>query len=216
MAARAIVLLGAESTGKTTLAARLGEALAREGLSVAVVDEYLREFCDTRQRTPTPAEQAGIAREQMRRIAEARAGHDVVVADTHALMTAVYSDYLFADTSLYDDALAALQPDDIVLLTALDLPWTADEVRDGPHVRAPVDALIRAALARGDVAHAVAAGQGEARLATALATVRHALGRARDDAQDLAAYRRWQGRCERCSDGACERHLFSLPHDPAG
>lgn len=209
MAARAVVLLGAESTGKTTLAEQLGDALVQEGLSVAVIGEYLREFCDTEGRTPRHDEQAAIADEQMRRIDAARSGHAVVVADTHALMTAVYSDYLFADRSLYDPALAALRPDDIVLLTALDLPWVADEMRDGPHVRAPVDALLRAALARGGVAHAVAAGQGEARLATALATVRHALGRAQDDAQDLADYARWQGRCERCSDGACERHLFA-------
>lgn len=56
-----VALLGAESTGKTTLAHRLREVLAAEGHRVAVVAEYLREFCDTHGRTPRPEEQAGIA-----------------------------------------------------------------------------------------------------------------------------------------------------------
>ena len=47
-----IGLLGAESTGKTTLAAELGRALAAGGRRVAVVPEYLREFCDRSGRTP--------------------------------------------------------------------------------------------------------------------------------------------------------------------
>ncbi len=39
--------------------------------------------------------------------------------------------------------------------------------RDGPHVREPVDALVRAALARAGVAYAVVHGRGPERLASA-------------------------------------------------
>ena len=57
-------------------------------------------------------------------------------ADTTALMIAVYSDLVFADTGLYDDALAAQRRVDLTLVTALDLPWLADGLmRDGAHVR---------------------------------------------------------------------------------
>ena len=70
-----IALLGAESTGKTTLARAIADALAAEGRDVAVVPEYLREFCDTEQRTPRIDEQAAIAAEQTRRIAAASAQH---------------------------------------------------------------------------------------------------------------------------------------------
>ena len=66
-----IALLGAESTGKTTLAQALGHALAEAGRSVAVVPEYLREFCDRHARTPRADEQALIAAEQTRRIEDA-------------------------------------------------------------------------------------------------------------------------------------------------
>ena len=66
-----VVLLGAESTGKTTLANELGSVLTAEGRKVAVVHEYLREFCEQAGRTPRPEEQAAIAAEQTRRIAAA-------------------------------------------------------------------------------------------------------------------------------------------------
>lgn len=195
-----ITLLGAESTGKTTLALGLAEALASCGLRVAQVAEYLREFCDREARTPRIDEQRGIAAEQTRRIADAAAQHDIVIADTSALMIAVYSDQVFGDTSLYDEALAAHARSDLTLLTALDLPWQADGLqRDGPQVREPVDAKVRAALGRARLDWSVVFGQGPERLANALA----ALDRAR---QPPAAGRRWQWVCERCGDADCERH----------
>ena len=60
---RIVALLGAECTGKSTLA----EALARR-FSAGLVTEYLREWCDTHGRTPHQHEQAHIAAEQARRI----------------------------------------------------------------------------------------------------------------------------------------------------
>jgi nicotinamide riboside kinase len=199
-----IALLGAESTGKTTLAHALAQTLAGEGRDVAVVPEYLREFCDTHGRTPRIDEQRSIAAEQMRRIAAAAAAHAVVIADTTALMIAVYSDQVFGDTSLYADAQAAhAQGCDLTLLTALDLPWQADGLqRDGPQVREPVDAKVRAALARAAVPYAVVFGSGETRADAALAAVRRAL--AGPPAESGAA--RWHWHCERCGDADCERH----------
>lgn len=200
MSAFVITLLGAESTGKTTLAHQLGAALAARGERVAVVEEYLREFCVREARMPRVDEQRGIAAEQTRRIAAAASSHDVVVADTSALMIAVYSEHVFGDTSLYDEALAAHARADLTLLTALDLPWQADgPIRDGPHVREPVDAKVRAALARASLAWAVLFGQGEARLGNALAAVQRARS-------PVDARQRWQWVCEHCGEAGCERH----------
>jgi len=167
-----IALLGAESTGKTTLAIDLGRVLAARDRQVAVVGEALREFCDREARTPRRDEQAAIAAEQMRRIAAAAQSAEIVIADTTALMIAVYSDLVFGDTSLYAAAEAEQRRYDLTLLTALDLPWQADGLqRDGPHVREPVDRQIRAALARAGVAHEPIAGNGGSRLEAALAAV---------------------------------------------
>ena len=101
-----IALLGAESTGKTTLARGLFDALAAQGRRVALVEEFLREFCLREGRTPRQDEQAAIAQTQSQRIADAARSHDIVVADTSALMVAVYSQLLFDDDSLVTAAVA--------------------------------------------------------------------------------------------------------------
>ncbi|MFO1220508.1 MAG: ATP-binding protein [Burkholderiaceae bacterium] len=168
-----IAIVGAESTGKTRLARELAGALgAQAGLATTWVPEVLREWCDAHGRTPRADEQAAIAREQQARIDAAAAAHDVVIADTTALMVAVYSQLLFADDSLRGYALEQQRRVALTLLTAVDLPWEADGlIRDGPHVRAPVDAIVRAWLADAGVDWSVVSGHGEARLQCALDAV---------------------------------------------
>ena len=172
-----VALLGAESTGKTTLAGAIGDAMVTRGLQVAVVGEALRDFCIEHARTPRRDEQAAIADEQTRRIEAAAASAQVVVADTTALMIAVYSDYVFADRTLYARAEAAQRACDFTLLTSLDLPWRADGLqRDGAHVREPVDALLRAALGRAGIAFETITGTGTARLQASLAAIDRRIG----------------------------------------
>jgi nicotinamide riboside kinase len=198
-----IALLGAESTGKTTLAWALRDALDDGTHTVACVSEYLREFCDAHGRTPRRDEQCHIADIQSQRISAAASTYDIVVADTTALTIAVYSEQIFGDSSLYAVAEAEHARCDLTLLNTLDLPWQADGLqRDGPHLREPVDALLRTALARAGVAYSVVSGLGAARLENALACVQRAMNPPNPNA-------RWQWVCERCGDGACER-IFSL------
>jgi nicotinamide riboside kinase len=203
-----IAVLGAESTGKSTLATQLCAVQNGQGHRVALIEEVLREFCDLRGRTPRIDEQAGIASEQTRRILAAADDHDIVVADTTALMIAVYSDWVFGDRSLYAQALLAQKRCNLNLVTALDLPWQADGLqRDGPHVREPVDELLRAALRQGGIGFSVVGGVGPDRLAAALEATRHARGLA-GDTIGVEAAPRWQWLCERCGDAECERHLL--------
>ena len=200
-----VAVLGAESTGKTTLCGELAAALVAQGRDAIVVAEYLREFCDRSGRTPHRDVQAAIAAEQTRRIAAAAAAHAIVVADTTALMIAVYSDQVFDDCSLYPVAEKAQRAFDATLLTALDLPWQADgHQRDGPHVREPVDAKVRSALHRAGVAHSLIGGVGPVRLAAALGCIERALEPPRVDAEAT----RWKWVCERCGEAGCERHLL--------
>jgi len=203
-----VAIVGAESTGKTTLALALRDALVSQGRDAVVVAEYLREFCDCHARTPVQSEQAHIASEQAKRIDEAAARHEFVIADTSSLMIAVYSELVFGDRSLYAEAQALQRRCDLTLLTALDLPWQADgHQRDGPHVREPVDALLRAALQRAGVGYAVVVGSGEKRLQAAVQAVRHATA-ATSAGDEARASPRWQWVCERCGDVDCERHLL--------
>ncbi len=213
-----VAIVGAESTGKSALAQALATALADEfGLRCAVVDETLREWCDEHQRTPRAEEQMGIALEHARRIeaASMQAGLDVLLCDTTPLMVAVYSDLLFDDRSLEATARECQQRMDVSLLTSLDLPWVADGLqRDGPHVRAPVDARVRAWLVDWGVGWSLVSGSGPARVACALDALRPLL-RERADGQRASGLfnrlesslsgpmeRRWV--CERCDDPQCE------------
>jgi hypothetical protein len=95
------------------------------------------------------------------------------------------------------------------LLTALDLPWLADGLmREGPQVREPVDALVRASLAHAGCAYSVIFGSGRARLDAALACVQRAIA---PPPLDDVAQPRWQWHCERCGEPGCERHRVLPP-----
>lgn len=218
-----IALLGAESTGKSTLAQALAERLrAATGLRVEPVDEWLRHWCEIHQRTPRAEEQAAIAAEQQARIDAAARTADIVIADTTPLMTAVYSELIFQDHSLSDRALAQQSQFELTLLMALDLPWQADGIqRDGPQVQAPVDQALRRHLRRSGLRWAVIGGRGEQRLEAALDALTPLLAGADTEVADAAqanglfsrlmsrqqrlGQQRW--RCECCDDPECELAL---------
>jgi len=210
-----LAVLGAESTGKTTLVHALALALRARGREAVAVGEYLREFCDAQGRTPRADEQAAIAAEQWRRIEAAARGGAIAVADTTPLMIAVYSDYIFGDRTLYEAALERQRACAATLLTGLDLPWRPDGLqRDGPQVRQPVDTLLRAALERAALPHAVVYGEGEARTAAALTAAAGALGldlRAETPEPDAARPLRLAGRCRECLVPDCEHLRGTVP-----
>ena len=212
-----VAVLGAESTGKSWLTQALAGVLRARGQAVHTVNEVLRLWCDRAGRTPQRHEQMAIAEQQ------AQAAHPTgqpapdtwLLSDTTPLMTAVYSQLLFDDESLYPMALAHQALYDITLVTGLDLPWVADGLqRDGPQVRGPVDTLLRQALERSGMAYRVVYGQGPGRLNNALL----ALGLAGEDAsaqhiREQGQFAINQGRsvwqCNDCSDPDCEHLLFT-------
>jgi nicotinamide riboside kinase len=208
-AALKIALLGAESTGKTQLAGELAAHWTARGHRVAIVTEVLREWCAREGRTPRPEEQLPIAQEQQRRVDKAAESHQIVIADTTALMVAIYSAMLFKDGTLYAFALERQRTYDATLVTGLDIPWIADGLqRDGPHVREPVDALVRDALAQAGVPYRVIYGSGPQRLANALAAVASAVP-ALQEPQPTEATTQWVWQCEKCGDPDCEHRLFT-------
>jgi len=91
---------------------------------------------------------------------------------------------VFADAGLYASALAAQRRCDLTLVTAVDLPWQADGLqRDGAHVRAPVNALLRSALTGAGIAFTTITGVGGERATAALRAIDTALAtRANKDA----------------------------------
>ena len=222
-----IAVVGAESTGKSQLASALADALRSQGKTVALVGEYLREWCDLHGRTPGAFEQLLIAHAQMQRVQAAiAAGSQVVIADTTALMTAVYSDMLFNDDSLYSFASVHQRSYDVTLLTGLDLPWVADGIqRDGPHTREPTDNRLRLAMDRAALPYRVVYGTGATRCENALRAVEDIklianysirtwekdvfYPQKQSEVSPQATRTVWTWPCEKCSDPDCEHRLFS-------
>jgi nicotinamide riboside kinase len=208
-----ITLLGAESTGKSALAQAMAAALQSQGTDAVAVGEYLRQWCAEHGRTPLQHEQAHIAATQQARIVQAAQHHAVVIADTTALMTAVYSDYVFGDRSLYAPALEQQRAMDATLVTGLDIAWEADGLqRDGAHARPPVDALLRQTLDKAGIAYQVVYGLGDERLHNAInlyATNLVAACAVNQGASNGKDSKKWVWNCDKCSDPVCEHQLFS-------
>lgn len=119
-----IAILGAASSGKSTLAAALAEHY-----QTLWVPEYLREFVDVQGRVPRSEDQFHIASTQRAReeLAATRASK-YLFCDTTPLMTAIYSRHYFGEVDAPLAALAAShqQDYDLTLVTAADIPWVAD------------------------------------------------------------------------------------------
>ena len=213
-----IAVLGAESTGKTTLAQALAERIEQAtGLATTWVPEVLRSWCDAAGRTPRADEQSAIAERQHADISAAMQRHAVVIADTTALMTTVYSGLLFNDRSLDTIAVAAHREQvALSLLTAIDIPWQPDgRQRDGPQVRGPVDNALRQLLIAHRLPWALVSGLGPMRVEAALDAVAPLLRSRSTPRQGL--FTRLAQRnaelpaspwiCEKCDQPECEHAL---------
>jgi nicotinamide riboside kinase len=167
-----ICLVGAECTGKTTLAQALAERFG--GLWAA---EYLRSFCAQRGRTPEQSEQSGIMRAQFEQetlmLAQARRdGCGLVFCDTAPLLTAVYSAHYFSDTSLLASAHAVHGRYALHLVLRPDLPWEPDGLqRDSAAARLSVHGLLLHQLQTRRLPHIEIDGWGDARFQAAVLAV---------------------------------------------
>ena len=166
-----ICLIGAESTGKTTLA----QALAAH-FDCPWTPEYLREFCESRRRTPTRYEQSliletHVIHESAALISARIVNAPYVFCDTAPLLTAIYSAFVFGDDSLFPRARELQTRYALTLVLQPDIAWVADEQRDGAHVRQPINAMIADELTALNLPTARIAGQGDARFAASLAAI---------------------------------------------
>jgi NadR type nicotinamide-nucleotide adenylyltransferase len=163
-----VAILGAEATGKSTLAAALAVHYG-----TLWVPEYLREFVDTKGRVPREEDQYGIALEQRaREDAAAARAQRLLVCDTTPLMTAVYSQQYWGRVDAQLAALVATHDYAFTLVCAPDLPWVADGLmRDSDEVRQSEHAKVIAALEQRRILFTLIRGDRDERLRQAEAVL---------------------------------------------
>lgn len=169
---RRVVVLGAESTGTTTLAEALGERLG-----VPVVEEFGRRWSMER---PGGLEAAWHTAEfdlvaarqsQMEDTAAALTPRPYLVCDTDVLATAVWHERYVGHASPTVLAEARRRRPDLYLLTSDDVPFVQDGWRDGEHLRGWMTGRFREVLIEAGVRWDELRGDLDTRLARALALV---------------------------------------------
>jgi NadR type nicotinamide-nucleotide adenylyltransferase len=150
-----VAILGAESSGKSTLS----EALARH-YGTVWVPEYLREFVDTQQRVPHEQDQFGIALTQRaREDAAASAARRYLFCDTTPLMTALYSRVYWDRVDAQLARLEARHDYAWTFVTAPDTPWEPDGLqRESEEVRQMVHRMLLETLRVRGIGYTMLAG----------------------------------------------------------
>ena len=169
--ARTICLHGPESVGKSIMAEQLAKTLGAE-----LIPEYGRAYCARHGTDLRMADLVDMAMVQTDLITEAREKARWVVADTDALMTAVWADMMLGKRDAWFARFD--EPADLYLLLDIDLPFVDDGLRiyGGTAERGHFFDLCKAELERREVDWALVSGTGETRLEKALAAIRERFG----------------------------------------
>jgi NadR type nicotinamide-nucleotide adenylyltransferase len=170
--AKRVVIVGAESTGTTTLAMELAAALR-----TSWVAEYGREYSELKQARGEAAwrsdEFLDIAREQNRREdLAARQANRVLICDTNSFATMLWHRRYVGHDDARLRAIAGECRADLYLLTGDEIPFVQDGLRDGEHIRHEMHRWFEAALAGQSVPWRLLRGGRDQRLAEALEIIR--------------------------------------------
>ncbi|MBW8770933.1 MAG: AAA family ATPase [Gemmatimonadetes bacterium] len=192
-----VALVGAESTGTTTLARDLCDALRTRGgvwARTEWVPEYGREYsvnllAVARAHDPaarpedavwTEEDFVEIACEQNRRENDAaRRGGPVLLCDTDAMATAIWHErYLGSRSASVERVAEAMPPRALYLLTDhADVPFEDDGLRDGEHLRAWMNARFADVLRAGATPWHLVSGPPDERVRLALQHIDDAMRR---------------------------------------
>jgi len=149
-----VVVIGAESTGKTTLARLLAERFETVWVPEFARDHWERKIGKWSPGDPDPSWSADefleIAIGQQKSEEEAaRRANRVLFADTNAFATGTWHERYQRTRDPRVDTVGAHDKVDLYLLTAPDVPFVQDGLRDGEHIREWMDARFAAQLAAG-------------------------------------------------------------------
>ncbi len=177
--AKRVCVLGAESTGTTTLAKALAEQL-----ETAWAPEYGRLYtearmCAEKQILWQSADFEFIAREQNRLEDHlVRVCNKVLICDTNALATELWHKRYMGFESAAVAALAAERRYDLYVLTDTDIPFVQDGTRDGEHIRLDMHRQFEMLLKSRNLPFIVVSGSRRDRISAAVAACRNLIDNA--------------------------------------
>ncbi|MCF6349211.1 MAG: ATP-binding protein [Flavobacteriaceae bacterium] len=176
-----VVIFGPESTGKTTLS----NQLARHYNTVWVAEyarEYLQNKWNNERKTCENSDLLPIAIGQMKLENKlVKKADKVLICDTDLLETKVYSEeYYGGFVDPYLDKAAIENSYDLYLLTYIDTPWEADDLRDRPEQRKEMFNAFENALKKYNLPYILLKGNKQKRLKAATKAI-DALLENRDD-----------------------------------
>ena len=163
-----IALVGAESTGKTTLA----KILAKQ-LCAPFVPEFVRLWVNEHQKLPTLQDVKAVVEGQIA-IEEqlAKQKSSFLVCDTNPLVNYVLIKHYLAEVPLWIEQEARYRKYDFVFLTLPDFPWQPDGLqRDSAAVQAKLHQDFVATLADFGIPHTPLAGDINQRIKTISETI---------------------------------------------
>jgi len=167
-----VVLFGPESTGKTTLS----KHLARHYNTVWAPEyarEYLQNKWNNERKTCENSDLVPIAYGQMKLENElAKKADRVLICDTDLLETKVYSEEFYGGLVNEELEKAAKENTyDLYLLTYIDTPWEADDLRDRPEQRLEMFKAFENALKKYNRPYILLKGDKKTRYKTAVAKI---------------------------------------------
>ncbi len=155
-----VAVVGPESCGKTTLTRALASAWGEPW-----VEEVARDWLEARGGVYGPDDLPILAElQRAREDAVAADARRFLFCDTNALVVRVWSEVKYGAVHPRVTAVERLDSYALHLLTAPDLPWEVDPLRESPNGRDALFGRYEAALRAAGVPYAVISGQGEARL----------------------------------------------------
>lgn len=169
---RRIAILGAESTGKTTLARSLALRF-----HTVWVPEYAREYMSMHTGDYTIADIQRIAEHQLKEEDQlAQQANRFLFTDTEFIIAKVWSEDVFSSSPEWLSAKVTEHRYDLYLLTSNDLPWVADPVRINPQRRDYFFNMYKRELEENKLPYEIVSGRYEARLLNAINAVKKHFG----------------------------------------
>ena len=162
-----VILTGAESSGKTTLATQLAAQF-----DCPLVPEYARTYLNQLKRPYEYADLAAIAEGQVKLEQKSVMRTNLLICDTDLLTIYIWSMYKYKRCEQWIVERLQVTDQRLYLLCDPRIPWESDPLREHPEERAAIDEYYEKALMQFGKSYVKMTGSEAERLAKATQFIR--------------------------------------------